>query len=299
MVTNEQQLIDVFDTCGFNFTSNACEIALRFPNELDWGVARFEVLPFRLNRAFAGLGSDWKIPVNRELEFDLPPTRYNHEFHPSGDVRENFDTAVAQLTELLGQGDTGKSTNVYERCWQVGFFKIQVISWPRNLNKTLGPNRFEGRNPYLWLSANVYIKPAFPYILPDEDATAPMKELILPSKSYRLICESVVYARRNLFLAPTGTIVAGLVPGAFLIRTENRSVRIPIDQIQRVVHTRLTPGRFPGSSSISLDTKFLNRHQVSVSVAVGAETLSLDQVASHLALAVARPLHVEEYPNDG
>jgi hypothetical protein len=295
MISSEEQLIDVFRKCGFDFTSNASDIAVRFPKELDWGW--FQVLPFQLTRAFAGLGSVWKIPVNCALELDLPPTRYVQEFHPTGDVRENFEQAVEKLAALLGPGDPGKSTNVYERNWQVGFFRISVMSWPRELNRT-STNASEGRNPYLGISANISINPAFPFVCPSEDAGTPMRALIWPSKNYRLICKSLVYARRNLVSAPAGTFVAGLVPGAFLIRTEDRTVRIPLDQIQRAVHTRFIPDRFSGCSSIWLDTTFHNQHPVPVEVAAGAETHSLDQVANLLAQTIAKPLAVQECPDN-
>jgi hypothetical protein len=297
MISSEEQLLDEFRESGFDFTSTVGEMAHRFPKELDWGVPSCEVLPFRLERAFAGLGAVWKIPVNRELEFDLPPARYFHEFHPSNEVRENFDRALKQLTALFGAGRSGESTNVYERSWQIGFFTIQLISWPRELNSTLH-NVFEGRNPYLWISANIYIVPAFPFIEPTEDAGESIEELLLPSETCKLVCGSRVYGRRNRVSAPAGTLVAGLAGNAFLIRAQDTTVRVPLEEIQKVLLTRLTSGDYPGSSSVSLETLFLNRHKVSVSVATGSETHSLDEVAKHLSQAIGKPLAVEEYRND-
>ena len=104
MIAAEVELLEALGECGFDFTSTVCDIAARFPKELDWGVAHFEVLPFRLIRPFAQLGEIWKIPVNRDLEFDLPPLRYKHEFHPTGDARTNHDRAVKQLASLFGPG---------------------------------------------------------------------------------------------------------------------------------------------------------------------------------------------------
>jgi hypothetical protein len=297
MVSTEEQLMDLLRECGFDFTSNARDIAVRFPQEADWGVPSFQVLPFRLARPFAGFGEVWKIPLNRGVEFDLPPTQYFHEFHPTKDARSNFDQALEPLTALLGPGRSGTSTNVYERTWPIGFFTIRVISWPRELNSRFR-NSYEGHNPYLWISAKVYIEPSFPFVHPGEDAGAPMHELLVSSDTCRLICDSQVYARRNRVPAPPATLVAGIAEGALLIRAEDRTVRVPLEQIRKVVLTRITPGRSAGSSSISIDTVFLNRHEVRISIAAGAKTQSLDEIASRFARAIAKPFAVEECPDD-
>jgi hypothetical protein len=58
-----------------------------------------------------------------------------------------------------------------------------------------------------------------------------------------------------------------------------------------------TPAQFSGSSSLSLSALFLGRHHVSVAIANGDRTDSLDRVAPILAAAVAKPLTVTEYPD--
>lgn len=288
--------MDVLRECGFNFTSTARDIARRFPKEFDWGVASLPVLPFRLTCPFAGFGEVWKIPVSRDVDFDLPPTSYSHEFHPTGDVRENFDRAVNQLTEVFGPGHSGRATNVYEQDWQIGFFRLQVISWPRELNAT-SQNVYSGKNPYLGISANIYIRPAFPFIQPSEDASEPIEELLVPSETHILTCDSPVYARRNRISAPAGVLVAGLAHQSFIIRSPDRTLRVPLKDIQKIVLTRLTPARFSGSSSILFETLFLNRHPVSVSIATGTQADSLDEIAARLSQALAKPLVVKEYPD--
>jgi hypothetical protein len=297
-VSSEDQLMEVFRGCGFDFNSTAREIGVRFPKVLDWGVQGYEVLPYQLRHAFAGFGPLWKIPVNREVEWDLPPTRYVHEFYATSDVRENFERTLQQLTTLLGPGRSGQATNVYERNWRIGFFTIRVISWPRELNQTLH-NAFDGRNPYLWIAANIYIQPDFPFVDPSEDAGEAIRELLVPSASCKVICDSQVYARRNRAAAAKDTLVVGLVADALLIRAEDRTVRVPLAQIEKVVLTRLTPSRFAGSSSLWLNTVFLGRHQVRVPVVSGGEAESLDKSSNELARAIGKPLAIEECPDDG
>jgi len=125
MIATEDQLLGALAGCGFDFTSRVREIAKRFPRELDWGVAGFEVVPYRLTRPFAALGEVWKIPVNREVDLDLPALRCKHEFHPAGDARANHDQAYSGLAAPFGPGEAGESTNVYERHLRVGFFTIE------------------------------------------------------------------------------------------------------------------------------------------------------------------------------
>ena len=296
MIQTEIELLRVLHGHGFDFSNTVREIAVRFPKELDYGVAGSEVVPFRLMSPL--MGDFWKIPVNRGLEDDLPPTRYCHEFHPTRDPRQNHDGAVVLLRSLLGRGEGGPATNVYEESWTVGFFSIRVLTWPRELNQR-SSNVFEGRNPNLWISANVSIEPEFPFIEPVEDASTPLRVLLRDGADYGLQCGSQVYARRNRVPARHDTREAGLEAGSFVIRTQDRTVRVPLGQIQSVKHTRVTPGRFGGSSSIEFETMFLNRHSVAVPVVNGGKTGSLDRIAGQLAAQIAKPLRVEEYSDDG
>jgi len=89
------------------------------------------------------------LPVQREYNLELPPVRYQHEYHPTGDAKTNHDLAEAALMKLFSDGEKGTSTNVYSREWKIGFFTIRVMTWPRELNNR-GHNSFEGKNPYLW-----------------------------------------------------------------------------------------------------------------------------------------------------
>ena len=285
MIAAEQQLLKTFD-----FISIARQLAVLSPKQLDWGVSGFEVIPFRLKRPFAGFDQEWKIPINRDLELDLPPTSYKHEFHPSTDACGNFDQALVQLTPLFGPGQAGEATNVYEHHWRVGFFTVRVTTWPAELNRN-SHNVFQGKNPYLWLSANISIAPDFPFIEPTTAET--MRPLFETN-----VCQSLVYARRNLTPA-SPTTLAGLSTTAFLIRSQDHTVRVPLDEIQKVNLLRLTPGRYSGSSTLSLETLFLGTHNVNVAIANGPQTGSLDATAQRLARALGKPLSVEEYSDDG
>jgi hypothetical protein len=296
VIETEAQLLELLFSHGFDFWSSVRDIAQRFPKRLDYAVSSSEIVPFRLRSPL--LGDVWKIPVNRALEMDLPPLCYRHEFHPTRDPRQNHDEAEAQFTALLGAGETGISTNVYERNWRIGFFTIRVITWPRELNRT-GHNVFEGKNPNLWISANIYIEPDFPFVEPAVDASAPLNILLQEGPDFTLECKSQVYARRNRVLANTATPMAGLHSDAFVIRTHDRSVCVPLAEIQAVKHTRMTPGRYSGSSSLDIETLFLDRHKVSVSVARGSHSDSLDRIAEPLAQALSKPLAIEEYSDDG
>jgi hypothetical protein len=296
MVTSEPQLLALFESCGFDFAATVRDIAVRFPQELDWGVPSSLVLPFQLTQSFAGFGPIWKVPVNREVDFDLPPATYFYEFHPTGDMKTNFDRAVGQLTPVLGEGQVTSASNASERTWRIGLFTIRVIAWPKEKN-AMYTNAYEGHNPYLWIDAKIYVRPDFPFAHPTEDAVQPLHELFTSAPGYTLVCESPVYTRRNRVAGARDTVVVGTRDDALIIRAEDRSVRIPVGEIQQVVLTRLTPAQFSGSSSLSLNVLFLGRHQVSVAIANGDETGSLDRVAPILAAAVAKPLTITEYPD--
>jgi hypothetical protein len=296
MVTSEPQLLALFESCGFDFTATVRDIAVRFPQELDWGVPSSVVLPFQLTQPFAGFGPIWKVPVNREVDFDLPPATYFYEFHPTDDMKTNFDRAVGQLTPVLGGGQVTSASNAFERTWRIGLFTIRVIAWPKEKN-AMYTNAYEGHNPYLWIDAKIYVRPDFPFAHPTEDAAQPLHELFTSAPGYTLVCASPVYTRRNLVAGARDTVVAGTRDDALIIRAEDRSERIPLGEIQQIVLTRLTPAQFSGSSSLSLNALFLGRHHVSVAIANGDETNSLDRVAPILAAAVAKPLTVTEYPD--
>ena len=266
------------------------QLASRFPIELDWGVAGYRVVPFRLGQPFAGLGDLWKIPVNRDVELDMPPCWYKHEFHPTEYARTNHDQAEAQLKAVLGEGAKGDAVNVYERHWKLGFFTVRVTTWPRELNSR-GHNVFAGKNPFLWISANVTIEPELPYI--ERMEPLPMRILI---QDPALVCQSQMYARRCRGTHPHA---AGLAGDLFVVTGGERTMRVPLSEIVRLIHTRLTPGRYSGSSTLALQGRYLDRHPVNVTVANGAATGSLDHMARDLATGLGKPLAVEEYSDDG
>jgi hypothetical protein len=297
VIRTEEELIELLTAHGFDFTSTAGQIAQRFPIQLDWGLASFPIIPFELSRPLAG-GLVWKIPTHGVYALDVPPRNYFHEYHPTPDARRNHDEAEARLTALFGPGEKGASVNVYERFWQIGFFRVRVITWPHELNRSLR-NEFEGRNPYLWMSATIRIEPALPFIHKTEDATAPMRLLLTESADVSILCDSEVYTRRNRVPALTATHLAGLsVSNEFLVRTSECTLRIPLEQIQSLEHSRVFPARGPGHSDIYLNTMFLNRHPVRVRVFAGKETESLDHIARELARALSKPLSVDESEND-
>ena len=291
---NEQQLLIEWERCGFDWVSTASQLFTRFPIEPDWGVAHFEVVRYRLGRAFAELGTEWKIPVNRPLEYDLPPTRYNFAYHPHASPGVNFSEALQKLAALFGPGESGYSKNVLERNWKVGFFRIHVITWPEELNRR-STNVFQGKNPYLWISANVSIEPELPFV-EEVDCAPPLEVLAMPGDDYSLDCGSQVYARRNRL--PCGEWLAGLTGDTFIVQGPDRTMRVPMAEIDSVTHLRLTPGRRDGESSIALKATYLGRHAVTVTVARGNATESLDAVAPRLAKALAKPFTVEEYPDE-
>ena len=68
MVTTEQQLLALLESCGFDFTATARDIATRFPQELDWGVPSSVALPVQLTQPFAGFGPIWKMPGGRSAD---------------------------------------------------------------------------------------------------------------------------------------------------------------------------------------------------------------------------------------
>jgi len=296
VIRTEPELLNVVDWHGFDFRSTVQQIAARFPMVADYGVASSQIVPFRLRAPL--LGEDWKIPVNRGLENDLPPFRYCHEFHPTQSARENHDRAETELRALLGPGESGLATNVYERNWRLGFFQIRVLTWPRELNLR-SSNVFEGKNPHLWISANITIEPDFPFIDPVEDASMTLPIVLEQGPGYSTVCQSQVYARRNRVFSNLAEPVVGIESSDVVIRGVDRTVRVPLEQIRSVKHTRVTPGRFGGSSSLDIETVFLNRHSVTVYVAKGKETDSLDRVAKPFANAISKPLTIEEYSDDG
>jgi len=296
MVTSEEQLLSLFESCGFDVTATVRDIAVRFPQELDWGVPSTVVLPFQLKQLFVGFGLIWKVPVSQDVNFDLPPTSYFYEFHPTDDMKTNFDRAVEQLTAVLGQGQNTSASNAFERTWRIGLFTIRAIAWPKEKN-AMYTNAYEGHNPYLWIEAKIYVRPDFPFASPTEDAAQPLHELFTSAPGYTLVCASPVYARRNRVPGARDTAVVGTRDGALIIRAEDRSVRIPLGEIQQVVLARLTPAQFSGSSGLSVKALFLGRHQVGVAIANGDKTGSLDRVAPILAAAVGKPLTVDEYPD--
>lgn len=296
MIDTEEQLLERLTRHGFDFWSTSAAIAQRFPIDKDWGHPSFPIIPFRLASPLAG--EVWKIPVTRPVDIDLPPLRYFHEFHPTPDAHSNHQQAESLLRVLFGPGERGTSTNVLEMHWKIGFFGLRVITWPRELNRARN-NGFENLNPYLWISANIYIEPEFPYIRKTENATLPMDVLIKENDEVSVRCDSSVYARRNL-VPPVqqGLKAAGRNSQEFIVRTDDRTVRVPLAQIRSVRHTRYTPGRSPGSSRLELTTTFLDRHEVPVLFAVGRGTYTLDWAAEYVSRALSKPFTTEEYEND-
>ena len=295
MIRTETELMNVLAECGFDFQSTVRDLAARFPLELDWGVAGFEVVRYKLARPFAGLGDEWKIPVNRPVEYDLPPTRYDFEYHPLAEARANHEAALAKLAPLLGPGETGMAVNVYERHCQIGFFLISVTTWPRELNLRRGRNAFGGKNPYLWIAAKICFEPVLPFIDCVEPVT-PDQILVGPGLDYTFDCGSLVYARRNR--PPGNGSLLGLLGDSLVVSSAERTACVPLREIEGVTHLRLTPGRGGGASSVELRTMFLGRHEVRVTVIKGNNTGSLDRVAPTVAAGLGKELAVVEYPDE-
>ncbi len=154
--------------CGFDFHNNLGIIAEKFPPVPNWGYERQPVVRYPLTRPFAGLASEYKISLHDDLDRLRPANYWYAEFHPTQHLDDNFALAVRQLTALLGPGAEGHAGNTKEREWGIGCFRIRAIAWPRELNRS-SSNVYEGRNPYLWISTNIYVESLLPRIARTED----------------------------------------------------------------------------------------------------------------------------------
>jgi len=290
----DEELLRLLEGCGFDFDSTVRELEARFPRKADWGVEGFQIVPLELRSAFAGFEpAVWKVPFFGELDLDLPPQRYTYEYHPTQDAHENHQRSVANLSPLFGPGEATNSTNVYDRIWEIGFFRVKTTTWPRKWNRQ-SDNGFEGKNPFLWLSANITIEPKFPFVRSTDDYAIPFETLIAEATN----SASRVYTRRNRVSCGESGARAGVSSDSFLIRSADTTTRIPLEDIEAVKHHRVDQGRGPEESKLELDTLYLGKHAVKVTVAEGPKRDSLDMTAKQLASALTKPLTVYEYSND-
>ncbi len=163
MFHTEDDLLTELTACGFDFHSNLSEIAKKNPPVPNWGYKDQLVILYPLTRPFAGLAQEYKISLHEDLAFQRPVSFWSAEFHPSAGVDENFDLALNALTPLLGPGAPSQANNTKDREWDIGCFRLRIVAWPRERNKGF-KNVYEGKNPYLWISTNIYIESRLPRI---------------------------------------------------------------------------------------------------------------------------------------
>lgn len=163
MFHTEDDLLTELKACGFDFYTNLAEIAKRIPPVPNWGYQDQLVIHYPLIRPFAGLAHEYKISLREDLDRQRPVSFWSAELHPSMDMDDNFDLALHALTPLLGPGSSSQASNTKDREWELGCFRLRIVAWPRERNKGF-KNVYEGKNPYLWISTNIYIESRLPRI---------------------------------------------------------------------------------------------------------------------------------------
>jgi hypothetical protein len=254
----EDDLLTELTACGFDFHTNLSEIAKKFPPVPNWGYENQLVIHYPLIRPFAGLVGEYKINLHDALAMQRPVDYWSAEFHPSMDLDDNFDLALNALTPLLGPGTPSDASNTKAREWDIGCFRIRIIAWPRELNSGF-TNVYEGKNPYLWISTNIYVESRLPRIqrTEDYDLAQVQSQRLLPELSFRAFAPHYTY-RNTLALEQSigehdSYCLCG--PTHFRILTKESTLVIPRTEIEAVELGIAHPARGGGYWELALLTK--------------------------------------------
>lgn len=256
MFHSEDDLLTELTACGFDFSSNLSAIAQKFPPVPNWGYANQLVIPYPLTRPFANLASEYKISLHEELALLRPVSSWYAEFHPTQDLDSNFDRALQALTPLFGPGTAGQATNTRDREWEIGCFRLRIVAWPRDRNRGF-QNVYEGKNPYLWISTNIYIESRLPRLARTESYRPHPSHLLLPELNFRAYAPHYNY--RN-----TQELEASLAPEVALCCYDGTHVRllsrehtivIPHHEVEAVELGIAYPARGGGYWELALITK--------------------------------------------
>lgn len=223
----------------------------------NWGYENQLVIHYPLIRPFANLVSEYKINMHDDLALRRPNTYWSAEFHPSMDMDDNFDLALNALTPLLGPGTPSHASNTKDREWDIGCFRIRIIAWPRELNSGF-TNVYEGKNPYLWISTNIYIESRLPRIqrTEDYDLTAVKAKALLPGLSFQAYAPHYLY-RNSLRLEKAlakEENYCWIDESHLRILTQESTVVVPRQEIESVELGIAHPARGGGYWEIALST---------------------------------------------
>jgi hypothetical protein len=287
--------------CGFDFHTNLGTIAERFPPVPNWGNEKQPVVCYPLLRPFAGLASEYKISLHDDLDRLRPASYWFAEFQPTMDVDGNFALAVRALSALLGPGSEGDASNTKEREWRIGCFRIRAIAWPRQLNRK-STNVYEGKNPYLWISANIYVESLLPRIerTEDYDLASLRSKRLLPELVFRP--QSPHYSYRNS-LALESSLGEGesyclLDESHLRIVVRETTFLIPRGEIVAVELGVARPARGGGYWEIALHTQPVGGRPYRFAIHLTYGRRGEGREAEKLARALGVPLQESEWLDD-
>jgi hypothetical protein len=254
----EDDLLTELTACGFDFHSNLSEIANRFPPVPNWGYQDQLVIHYPLTRPFAGLAPEYKISLHEDLALQRPVSFWHAEFHPSMDMDDNFDLALKALAPLFGPGAPSQASNTKDREWEIGCFRLRIVAWPRERNKGF-KNVYEGKNPYLWISTNIYIESRFPRIERTEayGLAQGQAHRLLPELHFRAQAPHYTY-RNTITLENSLTQEESycFYDGAHLrILSKESTLVVPHQEIEAVELGIAYPARGGGYWELALQTK--------------------------------------------
>ena len=257
---SDQVLWDHLDHCAIDFRSSQSDLIKRYGTRPSGWAEGLQYCEFQSARPFiAGFAHPLVFQFSETTDLRPPPSYCVGFVRASGDVFENFQTAVHQLEGLFGSGVDVSSSNTRSRLWVFGSAQVRATVFPPRLNRAKNSRHdaIEGSAT----ECSVAIEPAYcPELSNQERAQIESYSALFLNKtsgsgdhSLHVIGEMRRYAQVTAPIDPGFGLNKEALHLIQIIDAERLNI-LPKEWIESVQYTQIRPAK--GGGGITLDVMY-------------------------------------------
>ncbi len=308
-------LLAWLDAAGLPWRPTRGELAARYgihtDNPYKWDLVPLDVRPPPLQ------GMLWPFGFQAFPRYSpaMPPVTLSTHVSVGGDAEANIRFAADQFAQHLGARTIADEYNTRRVGWRWGAASVTLLAWPPARQSGPKPNNpAHRREPRLVTACSVTVQTGWrPPLSPQDrawlDGFVPMG----PTRNWipahpRAALGQTMFAETQLEFMREPPDDLARFRGAFglsadgeaLIACEDALCVVPLAQVAGFEVRRVLPAKGGGGSTLSArcDTGYAACPTKTVQVAQGERADDLNDIATRLAAATARPLQLGDYDYD-